>query len=98
VRAWLKSGAPWIWLTAGTVSFSLIMVFGLLMLIAVRGMGHFWPQDIAEVTLTDGERRARRIRRSRRPSPPRVCVRSAPVPQGRELRRTLSWSRPATAT
>lgn len=55
MRAWLRSGQPWIWLTAGTVSLSLIMVFGLLLLITLRGMGHFWPQDIAEITLTDGE-------------------------------------------
>ena len=51
-RAWLSSGMPWIWLTAGTVSFSLIMVFGLLALITLRGMGHFWPQDVSRLTLT----------------------------------------------
>lgn len=55
VGAWLRSGQPWIWLTAGTVSLSLIMVFGLLALITLRGMGHFWPQDIAEITLADGQ-------------------------------------------
>jgi phosphate transport system permease protein len=54
--AWLRSGLPWIWLTAGTVSLSLIMVFGLLFLITVRGMGHFWPQDVAELDLSDGSR------------------------------------------
>lgn len=53
-RQWLGSGTPWIWLTAGTVSFSLIMVFGLLALITLRGMGHFWPQDIAQLKLTTG--------------------------------------------
>ena len=52
--AWFRSGMPWIWLTAGTVSLSLIMVFGLLFLITVRGMGHFWPQDVAELELGDG--------------------------------------------
>ena len=50
---WLRSGMPWIWLTAGTVSFSLIMVFGLLILITLRGMGHFWPQDVAQLELID---------------------------------------------
>ncbi len=53
--AWLRSGMPWIWLTAGTVSFSLVMVFGLLILITLRGMGHFWPQDVARLTLTHPE-------------------------------------------
>lgn len=54
--AWIRSGLPWIWLTAGTVSLSLIMVFGLLFLIMVRGLGHFWPQDVAELELSDGTR------------------------------------------
>ena len=55
VRAWLHSGAPGVWLTAGAVSFSLVMVFGLLFLIAVRGMGHFWPADVARLHLTGAQ-------------------------------------------
>ncbi len=43
---WFKSGSPWIWLNAAAVSASLIMVFGLLTLILVRGMGFFWPSDV----------------------------------------------------
>ena len=50
-REWLASGAPWVWLTAGSVSLSLIMVFGLLTVITLRGMGHFWPSDVARLTL-----------------------------------------------
>ena len=46
---WFKSGAPWIWLNAAAVSASLIAVAGLLGLIALRGLGHFWPADIAEL-------------------------------------------------
>lgn len=49
MRNWFKSGAPWIWLNAAAVSASLIMVAGLLGLIALRGLGHFWPADIAEI-------------------------------------------------
>ncbi len=48
VRKWFDSGAPWIWLNAGAVSISLVMVVGLLMLIAVRGLGHFWPGAVIE--------------------------------------------------
>ena len=48
-REWVKTGSPWIWLTAGTVSVSLCMVVGLLLLIAVNGMGHFWPGRIAAI-------------------------------------------------
>jgi len=53
-KNWWGSGAPWIWLNAGAVSVSMLMVFGLLGLIMVRGMGHFWPSDILEISyLTD---------------------------------------------
>lgn len=45
----LKSGTPWVWLNAGAVSASIIMVIGLLVLIAVRGLGHFWPKTIWEI-------------------------------------------------
>jgi len=46
MRNWLKSGSPWVWLTAASVSTSIIMVVGLLLLIAARGLGHFWPADV----------------------------------------------------
>ncbi len=50
IKDWYKSGSPWIWLNAAAVSASLIMVFGLLLLIIVRGMGFFWPSDVAEIS------------------------------------------------
>lgn len=46
MKKWWKSGAPWIWLNGGAVSISMIMVFGLLLLILVRGFGHFWPHQV----------------------------------------------------
>ena len=46
---WWKSGNPMIWINAGAVSISLIMVFGLLGLIAARGGGHFWPKEILSI-------------------------------------------------
>jgi phosphate transport system permease protein len=49
VKDWFKSGAPWIWLNAGAVALCVIMVIGLLGLIAVRGLGHFWPADVYTV-------------------------------------------------
>lgn len=48
VSEWVKSGDPWVWLNAGAVAICVIMVIGLLLLIAVRGLGHFWPADIVE--------------------------------------------------
>ena len=47
---WFKSGSPWIWLNAGAVSISIVMVIGLLLLIAVRGLSHFWPSDVASLS------------------------------------------------
>jgi phosphate transport system permease protein len=48
MKRWFASGTPWIWLNAAAVSVSLIMVVGLLALIAVRGLGHFWPGTVHE--------------------------------------------------
>ncbi len=48
IKEWFKSGSPWVWLNAAAVSTSLILVVGLLLLIAARGLGHFWPADIVE--------------------------------------------------
>ncbi|NOZ37538.1 MAG: phosphate ABC transporter permease PstA [Gammaproteobacteria bacterium] len=48
VSKWLKSGQPWIWLNAGAVSISLLMVIGLVLLIAVRGLAYFWPADVMQ--------------------------------------------------
>ncbi len=47
LTGWFSNGDPWIWLNAGAVSLSLLMVAGLVALIMARGLGHFWPADIA---------------------------------------------------
>jgi phosphate transport system permease protein len=46
MKLWFKSGAPWIWLNAAAVSTSLIMIVGVLGLVTVRGVGHFWPHQV----------------------------------------------------
>ncbi|TWD99192.1 phosphate transport system permease protein [Pseudomonas sp. AG1028] len=50
LKSWFKSGSPWIWMNAGAVSIAIIMTVGLLAVIAVRGLGHFWPADIIEAS------------------------------------------------
>ncbi len=55
IKEWFKSGAPWVWMTAGAVSVNLILVIGLLLLIATRGLGHFWPADLVEYQYHDNE-------------------------------------------
>ncbi len=46
MNTWFKSGSPWIWLSAGGVSVSLISVLGLLWLIASKGLSYFWPSEL----------------------------------------------------
>ncbi len=53
VRTWISSGELWIWMNAAAVGISIAAVGGLLGLIAVRGLSHFWPSDIASITHTD---------------------------------------------
>ncbi|ENM5933309.1 phosphate ABC transporter permease PstA [Vibrio mimicus] len=52
---WFKSGAPWIWLTGGAVSVSLIAVLGLLLVIGWRGLTYFWPAPLLEWQTPDGQ-------------------------------------------
>lgn len=48
VREYFKTGDSWVWLNAGAVAIALIMVIGVLSLIAVRGLGHFWPATVMQ--------------------------------------------------
>lgn len=50
-RGWWKSGSPWVWLNAGAVTISMVMVLGLLLLIAVRGLLHFAAPTVYEMTV-----------------------------------------------
>lgn len=52
MKLWFKSGSPWVWMTAGAVSISLISVIGLLLLIASRGLSYFWPSSIHQFDIT----------------------------------------------
>ncbi|WP_159654037.1 phosphate ABC transporter permease PstA [Vibrio atypicus] len=51
---WLKSGAPWIWLTGGAVSISLLSVLGLLLLIGWKGLSYFWPAPLYQWQTEEG--------------------------------------------
>lgn len=53
MKKWFRSGSPWIWLSAGGVSVSLISVLGLLWLIASKGLSYFWPADVYEFKSID---------------------------------------------
>ncbi|WP_021022900.1 phosphate ABC transporter permease PstA [Salinivibrio costicola] len=51
MRPWIKSGTPWVWMTAGMVSVSLIAILGVLLLLGVRGLGYFWPTPVTSFEL-----------------------------------------------
>lgn len=57
MRTWYKSGEPWIWTTAGAVALSLVMVYAVVWITAARGLVHWWPKPVAEITYQqrDGE-------------------------------------------
>ncbi|MCJ0972079.1 phosphate ABC transporter permease PstA [Pseudomonas sp. PS1] len=57
LKTWIKSGTPWVWMNAGAVSIAVIMTLGLLAVIAVRGLEHFWPADVivADYQIPGGE-------------------------------------------
>jgi len=55
LKQWFRSGSPWVWLNAGAVSTSIIMVAALLFLIAVRGLGHFWAKPIMEADYVEAD-------------------------------------------
>ncbi|MDQ7015327.1 MAG: phosphate ABC transporter permease PstA [Gammaproteobacteria bacterium] len=61
MKKWFAAGTPWIWLNAGAVSISVVMVVGLLLLIAVRGLGHFWPADVQQYRYHDQGKTVRLI-------------------------------------
>ena len=52
LKEWVRSGDPYVWINAAAVSISVVAVVGLLLLLAVRGFGHFWPADVMEAEYT----------------------------------------------
>ena len=53
MKEWIKSGAPWIWGTAGGLALALVLVFGILWLTAARGLIYFWPSQVVETTFVE---------------------------------------------
>ncbi len=52
---WWQAGTPWVWLTAGAVSVSLISVLGLLLLIGWKGLVYFWPTPVYQWQDSQGQ-------------------------------------------
>lgn len=45
----MDSGEPWVWMNAAAVGISIVAVVGIVLLIAVRGLAHFWPADVITI-------------------------------------------------
>lgn len=61
LRIWVSSGRPWIWLNAGMASAAIIMVFGLLLYISVRGLSHFWPDTVVRFDYVEADGSASKV-------------------------------------
>lgn len=51
-----KKGEPMIWLAGAGLAVSLILIAGLLVLVAARGLGSFWPRPLTLIETKDGKR------------------------------------------
>ncbi len=59
MKEWLNKGEHWIWLSASTVSISVVLVLSLLAMISYKGLSHFWPHPVYEFNIgsdTTGEK------------------------------------------
>jgi phosphate transport system permease protein len=55
IKKFFDSGSLFIWLCGGALSLSLLMIGGLLIIVLINGMGYFWPKDLIQFTLKDGD-------------------------------------------
>lgn len=55
-KGFLRSGDPFIWLTGGTLAFSLLMIAALIWIVGANALGFFWPDQLRAVDLRDGQR------------------------------------------
>ena len=54
MRDWFRSGRPWVWLTAGSVSVSLLAMLSLIVLLGWQAARLFWPQPVYQFQLKEG--------------------------------------------
>ena len=54
MKSFWKNGEPFIWLTGGALSLTLLMAAVLIIVVLVNGLGVFWPSRVATATLHDG--------------------------------------------
>ncbi len=55
LKLWMKEGNHWVWFNAMALTISLLAVIGLVGLLAVKGVAHFWPKDVMVFSVEDGQ-------------------------------------------
>ncbi len=87
-------GEPLLWLCGGSLALSLLMVFGLLVLVFWQGIGTFWPVPAVQVELADGNVRLGEVSRANRfrPSVEQLAVLAPTVRAAAEARLVDGWS------
>ena len=55
-KGFLRSGDPFIWMTGGTLAFSLLMIAALIWIVGANALGFFWPDQLRAVDLEDGQK------------------------------------------
>ncbi len=55
-KGFLRSGDPFIWMTGGTLVFSLLMIAALIWIVGANALGFFWPDQLRAVDLQDGQK------------------------------------------
>lgn len=49
MKAWMRKGEHWIWISSAMVSISVVLVVGLIAMITYKGAVHFWPHPVYEL-------------------------------------------------
>jgi len=70
------TGEPMIWLAGGSLAVCAVMVFGLLLLVLIKGLSTFWPSPLVRVDLVDGQVFMGEVSRDElfRPSPEQLAA------------------------
>ncbi len=54
MRAFFRSGDPFIWLSGSALAGCLLMIAGLVTVVVVNGLGFFWPSALVRIQSLDG--------------------------------------------
>ncbi len=49
-----RKGEQWVFATGGTLILMIVLVFGVILVLLVKGLGFFWPHDVARIETSDG--------------------------------------------